>query len=629
MERPIRPTTYILTGTLAFLSSFSPSSAQAEELTDIEATGVLPTYVVVATRTPLGLDRVSPSVQYVGQDEMEFWQDRNLVDTLERVSGLALKSSGAPGNVASLFVRGANSDQTALFLDGRRLNPTFSGQYDLESLSVSNLESVQILKGGASVNFGSSGIGGAIDLRTQSPAAQAAGWSGSTKAEFGTNAYRLFGLESAFAEGGLSFNLGATVLETENERAHDHYERLAILPRLDYKLTDHWSVELIGQYIETDKDLPGSRSFPSLTDYSETESWLLSPGVRYATDLLSAHLFYSRSSYVGEGVNYLPFYNEITGDEVNLQLDYSATDSLLLSFGALYRNDAIYRRGLYENNLEQGGVFGQAIWLLSEAFELRGGLRFDDFSDYDSAVTGSVEAIYNLPDLDLALFAKLSSAYAPPSAQDLAYDENIDSGGNPTNTPLNPEESVSYEFGLRQKLFDEKLVWSLVLFRNDIDELIVYEDYSYYDINWVYTYVGSDTFNVESATTEGIEFEIDYAFSEKLNGSLAYTYLTAVNEDLDARLLYRPRHLLQIGLSYDVLSNLTVGSHLIGQFDRDGQVNYDIEDFVTVDLSVNWTINERWDAFARVGNLLDESYAVTDGYPSLGRNGVVGLKYAF
>lgn len=608
---------------------------QAEEKAVAEQVGILPAYVVVATRTPLGLDRVSPSIDYVGKEDMELWQDRDLVDTLARVPGVAVKTSGATGSVASLFVRGANSDQTAIFLDGRRLNPTFSGQYDLESLSVTNLQSVQILKGGASVNYGSSGIGGVIDLRTQGSATEE-GLNGRSTAEIGSNSYQLFGLESTYADDRLSFSVGGTAIKTENERPHDTYERFTILPQFYYKLNEHLSVELVSQYSESDKDLPGSLSFSSSTDYSETESWLLSPGFRYATDLLSVHFFYSRSAYIGEGIDYSsPFYNEITSDEVNLQADYSASESLLLSLGGSYRKDDVYRRGLYQNKLQQAGVFGQAIWMVSDTLELRGGLRFDDFSDFDSAFTSSLEAIYTVSDYDLSFFAKLSTAYAPPSGQDLAYDENIDSGSLPIDTPLNPEESVSYEIGVRQELLDEKLEWSLLFFRNEIDALIVYQDYSYYDTIGTYIYVGSDTYNVESATTEGVEFQLDFAFCERLSGSLDYTYLTAVNDDLDARLLYRPRHLLQIGLDYDLLSNLTFATYLVGQFDREGgyiyngQVNYDIEDFVTVDLNIKWSINDQWDVFTRVGNLLDESYAVTDGYPSLGRTGIVGLKYVF
>lgn len=590
-------------------------------------------FVVVNTRTPLGLDRVSPSVEYISGDEMDFWQDRSLVDTLERVAGVAVKESGAPGNVASLLIRGANSDQTAIFLDGRRLNPAFSGQFDLESLSVQNLESVQILKSGGSVNFGSSGIGGVIDLR--SLAARSEGFGGYSMVEIGSNDYQRFGFGVSYTDESIALSLGGSVLDVNNERLNDAYEKKTVLPRVNFSLSEHLSLELIAQYAESEKQLPGSLSGSSVTDFQESENWLLSPGVRYATGRFGIHFFYSRSEYAGEGESYgQPFYNVIEGDEVSLQMDYSAAGGLLLTAGALYRNDTIHRRDLYDNSLEQSGFFGQVIWELTDLIEMRGGVRFDQFSDYDGALTGSFEVIYYMRD-DLSLFAKISSSYAPPSAQDLAYDENLDNSGNPIDTPIEPEKSGSYEIGIRQQLLDNRLEWSMLLFRNEIDELIVYEDYSYYDANWNDIYVGSDTFNVESATTEGAEIQASYAFVDKMFWSLSYTYLTALNDDLNVRLLYRPRHLLQLGCAYDLLPNLSLGISMAGQFDREGgyiyngQVNYDIEDFVTVGVNIAWNVDDRWDVFARVGNLFDESYEVTDGYPALGRSGYIGARYKF
>ena len=113
-------------------------------------------YVVVATRTPLSPLRVSPSIAYIGSEEMVLWQDSSLVDVLERQAGINLKVNGSIGSVSSMFIRGTNSDNSAIFLDGRRLNAAFSGQYDLESLSLNNIDSVQLMKGGSTVNYGGS-----------------------------------------------------------------------------------------------------------------------------------------------------------------------------------------------------------------------------------------------------------------------------------------------------------------------------------------------------------------------------------------------------------------------------------------------------------------------------------------
>ena len=624
------PTTLLIVSLCAQIGLSSQMVNSAEE--PLAFVDTLPTYVVVATRTPLGLDRVSPSVTYIGAGEMESWQDSELVDTLARVPGILLTTYGAPGNVASMFLRGAESDQTALFLDGRRLNPTFSGQYGLESISLSNLDNVQVLKGGASVNYGSSGIGGVIDLRTRTASIED-GTRGSIKVETGSNDYYRVGLDTSFSDDRIAFSLGSTYLETENERANDAYNYFSATPSFNLRINDVLSLELITQYTETQKELPGSISFSSTSDYLDSESWLISPGVRYATDLLSAHFFYSHTDYSAEGVQYSPVYNEVVGDNLNLQVNYSAADSLLLTAGAVYRKDDIYRRGLYQNTVEQAGLFVQSIWQVNDQLELRTGFLFHKYTDYDDSTTGSLELIYTLEDCHLSIFGKLATAYAPPSGQDLAYDENIDSLGSAANTPLNPEESVSYELGLRQKLLEDNLQWSLVVFRNEIDNLITYEDYSYYDTNFNYIYVGSDTYNVGEATTEGIEFSVDYAFSEKIDLALGYTYLTANNDAKNMRLAYRPRHQLQLTATYRPAESLSLGFSGVGYSDRERgrylQSNTDVEDYYVVNFVADWSINDHWSLFARVENLLDEQYAPQFGYPALGRAGYIGARFEF
>ena len=154
---------------VCFVRSFLPLSLflgslltvfGSEETVATEPVYKLQDYVVVATRTPLSLDRVSPSVSYVSSKEMEFWQDTQLTDVLQRESGMTVIQSGAKGGQTSLFNRGTESNHTAFFIDGRRLNSGFGNQFDLENLQVSGLQSVQVLKGAASVQYGSSNIGG-------------------------------------------------------------------------------------------------------------------------------------------------------------------------------------------------------------------------------------------------------------------------------------------------------------------------------------------------------------------------------------------------------------------------------------------------------------------------------------
>jgi vitamin B12 transporter len=659
--KPIQTT--LLTAAVWTASSLFASSLSATEETEITDVGDLPEYVVVATRTPLSLDRVSPSVSYISDDEMELWQDRDLTDTLRRQTGMALVTSGGIGTQTSLFTRGTESNHTAFFVDGRRMNNGFGNQYGLESLNLGNLSSVQIQRGASSVNYGSSGIGGVVDLQTDSGLNESE-LTGSVSGEIGSNNYKRADFETRYGTEQYGLSISGGSLSTDNERDNDDYETSFVNGRFDFMLSEVLSFEVIGLYSDSEKELAGSVYSPTLDDVQNSESWLLSPGFLYATDDLSVHAFYSRSksfltldqvksgydsyyNYLGE----FPVSNdiEVVSDELNLQIDYSINDDVLVTFGGVYRRDEASNSNLitysplespvsYSENFEQAGVFAQVLWILGDV-ELRAGVRYDDYSDFDAQATGNVEAIYKLDSIDAAIFAKVATSYAPPGASDIAYDSDL--FYSDASTELEPEESTSYELGWRQSLLENTLNYSFMFFHNDIDELIDYV----FDPS---TYL-SDAVNVEEAMTEGVEFQASYTGFDRLELSLAYTYLTALADyqdnprtayvfgstdaASDIRLARRPRHQLQLSANYQFTDNFRAGVQGLGYFDREdynaSYVLVDAEDYFVVRLVADWQINEALSVFARVENLLDEQYAPATGYTALGRAGYIGARLEF
>ena len=623
---------------LAVTCASAPLHAEEVEA-EADANEELVPYVVVATRTPLGLDRVSPSVSYVSADEIEEWQDQSLVDTLTRQTGLVMKSYAGDGSGTSMFIRGTESDHTGFFLDGRRLNPGFGNQYDLTSLSTNNLSSVQVQRGASSVNYGSSGIGGVVALETASTLG-ADGYSATASAETGTHNYARGVVGATVSSEAWGVSVGASKISTDNDRPNNDYENDSVTSRFDFKLADNLFFETIGTYSHSDYQSPGNKNSPTPDDKQSTQDWLISPGLRYLTDELSVHLFYSHSeSYLkGENDGYYGFYkthNEVKSDEVNLQVDYTVTDDLLVSVGGVYRNDEAHNPNMnsyypykpvegFENNAGQTGAWTQAQWILNEAWEVRVGGRYDNYTDYDDSWDGSMEVVYNVVDLNLAVFGKVASSYAPPSAANVAYDQDLAPGGTPANTDLDPETSVSYEFGLRQTFFEQALEASVVYFYNDIDDLIVYESYSWTE---------SDTYNVGSATTQGVECMLNYAVTKQVDLGVSYTYLTAEDDDSDMRLAYRPRHLLQLSATYRPIETVTLGVSGLGQFDRQRGVyqspNEKMEDFFVVNIFADWAVTENLTLFGRIDNALDRDYESSYGYPSPSAAGYVGARLSF
>ena len=147
-----------------------------------------------------------------------------------------------------------------------------------------------------------------------------------------------------------------------------------------------------------------------------------------------------------------------------------------------------------------------------------------------------------------------------------------------------------------------------------------------------FTPVTNDTFNIGHATTEGIEFAVNYEPLEKLSLSCAYTYLVAINDDTGERLLRRPRHAIQLNAGYQITSAIIASVRGNGYFDRkdtNGFSAVDHEDYFVVDVLTDYKVTEQLTIFARLENLLDEAYDSVLGFPALGRTGYIGARFSF
>ena len=115
-----------------------------------QITTQLPDTVVVETRQPVPVAETSPSVTRVPASDAT---DAGLISIAQAIGGIpgvfAPEQQGE-GTVASLFIRGTNSDQTEVLLDGRRLQPGFSGSYEISRYRILGLDSIEVMRGRSS-----------------------------------------------------------------------------------------------------------------------------------------------------------------------------------------------------------------------------------------------------------------------------------------------------------------------------------------------------------------------------------------------------------------------------------------------------------------------------------------------
>ena len=153
----MHPTLRRSTIAVALASAFSPCLAADEAAV-----------VVTATRQPQRANELLGDVTVIGREEIEqAGPSSSLADLLGRQPGVQIVSSGAPGSVSSLLLRGANSDHTLVLIDGLRVNSATLGSTSLSRIPLAQIERIEILRGPASSLYGSEAIGGVVQVFTR------------------------------------------------------------------------------------------------------------------------------------------------------------------------------------------------------------------------------------------------------------------------------------------------------------------------------------------------------------------------------------------------------------------------------------------------------------------------------
>jgi len=149
---------------LALVFTVAPSPAGAQDVRD---TFRLEEVVVTPTRIPTPRAAIPASVTVLSGDDLRARGIHQVLDALRDVMGAAVVQVGGFGGLTSLFVRGGESDYVAVLLDGVPLNQP-GGAVDLANLTTENLERIEIVRGPASVLYGSDAMTGVVHLITAS-----------------------------------------------------------------------------------------------------------------------------------------------------------------------------------------------------------------------------------------------------------------------------------------------------------------------------------------------------------------------------------------------------------------------------------------------------------------------------
>lgn len=596
---------------LAVCCAFSAGAyAQSSAATGV----VMEETVVAATRSSQPLSDTLADVSIVDRETLDLSGAAALEDVLSRLPGVEMVRNGGPGSTTSVYLRGANNEFTAVYIDGIRVDmQSGSGGAPWEAMPLEAIERVEVLRGPAGAVYGSDAIGGVIQILTRKGEGPA---RPSVSVGVGSYGTRNGAANLSGGNGVADYALGVSYAEADGFSARtrpqdnpddDGYRRKSARARVGLQLNaDH---RLEGTLLHStsnvgyDTSKADDRAINSLN--AAGLSWSAQWSAHYRTKL---SLGESRQEYETQPSPY-------------------QTKTLLRNY--LWQNE--WQAGIHrwsatlerrEDQLTNASITPQQRQRHQNALALGWGMqsgahtlqlsaRHDDDSEFDGKTTGSAAYAYALTP-QWRVHASTSTAFRVPTLY-----QRFSAYGDAS---LRPQDSRNAEIGVRWGQGSQQ--FSATAYRNRVNHLINYVSgpgacasaYGCYE-------------NVDKAVYEGITLAGAYKLGMvRWSGSLDFQ--NPRNETLDKQLARRAkRHAV---LAADtLLAGWNLGAQMQAYSQRfdDAANRKTLGGYTLWNLYASRSLGRDLTLLARVDNLADKHYQLADTYGVAGRAFYVGLKW--
>ena len=220
--------------------------------------------VVTATRTETPLTETSTSVTVITEEEIRQQQAETVAEVLRTVPGLDVAQNGSRGTTTDVFIRGAESDQTLVLIDGVEVNSVTLGAFDFSNLTTENIERIEVLRGSGGTLYGSQAVGGVINIISKKGEGTP---TASVLAEGGNGATHREAVSFSGAQGIVGFSGAAAYIDTEGFRKfNDGYRNFSTNLRLDVSPIPKGSLRGFFRYSGAEIGLFNNKNFLGVPD---------------------------------------------------------------------------------------------------------------------------------------------------------------------------------------------------------------------------------------------------------------------------------------------------------------------------------------------------------------------------
>ncbi len=587
--------------------------------------------IVTGTREPQALSRSTADIVVIDADTIRDSSADSVEDLLRREAGMQLVRNGGPGQSSGFFVRGASTNATVVLIDGVRVGSASLGQAEFESLSLAQIDHIEVRRGPASSLYGADAVGGVIQIFTRrgegSPrivAHAAVGGYGSQQGDLGVSGSQ-GGFDYALAAGRERSD-GVSAIRPNDQFGSfnpdkDGYGRNFGQMKLGYTPAPGHRIgvtlietRLNAQFDSAEFNPPDFNADPTPDFRNHLTTQLAS--IDYRGDISPLWTTAVQASKNVDdaksgGTTLSRFRTDREQATWQNALHLAPDQQLILAYEYLHESvqaDVFSDEPKRNNNAlvaSYAGKFG--------ASNLEASLRQDDNSVYGNNTTGSIGYSYELTP-QFKLRALGGTTFRAPTFNDLFYP------GFGVST-VQPERGRSIEVGAQWQSGGTSA--SATVYRNDVTDLIgVQQDPTMCPPDPAFAF--GCAANTSRARLQGATLSGTQRWGG-LDVRAVVDFLDAKDRDTGQRLVRRAAHQETLAADYQTGAWSFGGSVLdIGSRPDGGIV---LGGYALVDVNATWRFLPQWRVEASVLNALDHRVEPIRDYQGLGRQAWIGVRY--
>ena len=615
-------------------------SLRAEEVPDslsVQKKVTIGEVVVTGTRNETDVRHLPMTISVVNREQIEHRNDPSLLPLLtEYIPGLFTTSRGLMGygvsggaaggmslrGIGGVPQEGLPTTGMLVLIDGHPQYMGLMGHPISDAYQSLLAERVEVLRGPASVLYGSNAMGGVINIVTRKMQQDGI----RTHVNVGYGSYNTLQSEvtNRIRKGRFTSIVSGSYNRTDGHRKDMEFEQYGGYAKFGYEISDAWNVwadvnlthfdasnpgEISNSLLDNDQRITrGMTSFALANHYAKTSGTLsffynwgkhwINDGYHLGGDPLD-YRFHSRDRMLG--VSWYQSVQLFEGNRLTVGFDY-------FHFGGEAWNKTLAGERDTQADKTQDDVAGYIDFRqnLGDWLTFDVGLRVDHHSQVGTEWVPQIGFSFHLPENgEVKLMA--SKGFRYPTIREMYM-------FRPANPDLKPERLWSYELSFAQRLLDGRLSYGVNVFYIDGENLIMRVPIDGRPLN----------VNTGKIENSGIEAQVAYRIVPAWSVDANYSYL-----HMDNPVLASPEHKLYVGTAFskgrwNVSTGLQYVAGLYKELDPE-----ETEDFLLWNVRGSFRVLDGFDVWVKGENLLAQRYEINAGFPMPKATVMAGVNIKF